>query len=182
MATILSKKLPQCATVRAKTFKIEEKFQNRQGEFLEFIPNIIFDNKINIISTKDLILDNVDFNSAKIVFCAGFGLYEGKDSPYIEKLKKLAKKFNAQFASTRKLVDMNIIERKYQIGQTGSNTTADIYIAFGISGAIQHIQGMKNCKTIIGINSDPEADIFKYCDYKITTDAKTVIDEMLKSL
>ena len=86
---------------------------------------------------------------------------------------------NADFAITRKLVDYGILNSEYQIGQTGSTVSADIYIAFGVSGAIQHIQGMKNSKTIIAINNDENAEIFKYCDYKIVADARVIIDELL---
>ena len=71
---------------------------------------------------------------------------------------------------------------EYQIGQTGSTVEADVYIAFGVSGAIQHVAGMKNCKTIVAINTDENAEIFNYADYKIVADAKMIIDELLEKL
>ncbi len=182
MATILSKKSPECATIRPKTFKAEFDF-SRNGEFVEFYSFQERDFKIKLL--KNLIDDKeniVDFANAKIVLAAGFGLLNGKDSKYVEKLKKLCKLTGAKFASSRKLVDFNITDHSTQIGQTGSSTEAQLYIAFGISGAIQHICGMKNSKTIIAINTDENAPIFQYSDYKIVKDACVVIDELLELL
>ena len=176
MATILSKKKPECATIRPKTFKIKE-FENT-GKYFEFVPEIALDDRINILKTIPLNTKEVDFENAKLIFCAGFGLFEGKDSPYIEKLKKLSEKYNAQFAVSRKLVDYGFAEHKYQIGQTGATVQPEIYVGFGVSGAIQHISGMKNSKTIIAINTDENAEIFNYANFKITKDAKEIIDEM----
>ena len=184
MATILSKKNPQCATIRPKTFTAQFVETNgiQDGQYIE-IPAETSENgqkikSFNLISEN--MTDKIDFSSAKVVIAGGWGLCQGKNTEYLEKLKKLAKKFNGVFATTRKVVEAGLADKAYQIGQTGTTTNADIYIAFGISGAIQHIQGMKNCKTIIAVNSDENADIFKYSDYKAVTDAKTVIDELLK--
>ena len=69
-----------------------------------------------------------------------------------------------------------------QIGLTGNTVVADLYIAFGISGALQHTCGMKNSRVIVGVNIDNNAEIFNYCDYKIVTDAKAIIDELYSKL
>ena len=183
MATILSKKNPQCATVRPSVFKAEFSnnmdFREEQFEIIETQPPK--DNqKIKLFSlVKENTEDKIDFSKEKIILAGGFGLINGKNTEYIEKLKRLANKLEAQFATTRKVVELGLEDKKYQIGQTGSSVEANIYIAFGISGAIQHIQGMKNSKIIIGVNTDENADIFNYCDYKIVDDAKKIIDEML---
>ena len=186
MATILSKKNPQCATIRPKTFKAEFTEVNgiREGQYYEEYVNLTENGQkiksYNLIGEK--LADRIDFSNAKVVIAGGWGICKGKDLKYIEKLKKIADKLNGVFATTRKVVEAGLVDKAYQIGQTGSTTNADIYIAFGISGAIQHIQGMKNCKTIIAVNSDENADIFKYSDYKIVQNAETVIDDLSKLL
>lgn len=182
MATILSKKLPECATIRPKTFKAEFDY-SRQGEYVEFYSSQERCFKIKLLK---LLLDEkedvCDFSNAKIVLAAGFGLMNGKNAQYVEKLQKLCKLTGAKFASTRKLVDFNITPHSTQVGQTGSTVEAKLYIAFGISGAIQHVCGMKNSKTIIAINTDENAPIFAHSDYKIVKDATVVIDELLELL
>ena len=179
MATILSKKMPYCATIRPGVFKSEFKYQD-SGEFEEYIPVSYHEDRIKLISSNsEKNRESVDFSSAKVVLCGGYGLCENKGDEYYRKLKKIAKITDSNFAVTRKVVDFNLAESKYQIGQTGSSTQPKLYVAFGVSGAIQHIQGMKNSKTIVGINIDENADIFKYCDYKIVADAKKVIDDLL---
>ncbi len=181
MATITSRTSPECATIRPKTFSANFK-EEINGKYIEYPCSIETTyNNILIGSSKENI-EKHSFDNSKIVFCAGFGLYDGKENIYILKLQEIAKKLNADFAITRKLVDYGILNNGYQIGQTGSTVNAEIYIAFGVSGAIQHIQGMKNSKTIVAINSDENAEIFNYCDYKIVADAKKIIDELYEKL
>ncbi len=182
MATILSKKLPECATIRPNTFKIKE-YENLNGEFSEIDYFTYPDYRMKLLKTLvDDKEDISDFSNAKIVLCAGLGVANNKNKEYIEKLQKLAHLIGAKFACTRKLVDFDLVSRANQIGQTGSTVQADIYVGFGVSGALQHICGMKNCKTIIAINKDENAPIFDYCDYKVVYDAKTIIDQLLTSL
>lgn len=182
MATILSKKIPECATIRPKTFEIKYD-SSRFGQYSEFISNIQERNRILLLKTVlDDKVDEGDFSNAKIILTAGYGLIEGKNDQYVRKLKELADLIGAKFASTRKLVDFNYTNPSSQIGQTGSSVTAELYIAFGVSGAIQHICGMKNSKKIIAINTDSNAPIFQYSDYKIIADARKIIDEMLKEV
>ncbi len=183
MATILSKKNPQCATVRPKTFQVD--FTSDLGDisdrFSEYeLKYPINETRIKLLrSFFEKEVEGVDFDNAKIILAGGYGLYMGKNVEYFEKLENLAKKINAKFAATRKVVDLNLVPKAYQVGQTGSTVNPDLYVAFGISGAIQHMVGSKNAKKIIAINSDENADIFKYADYKIVADAKKVIDELL---
>ena len=184
MATILSKKNPQCATIRPGTFNAEfvEISKINENQFIQVaMQNPSSDKKIKLFNlVNENTFNSIDFSSSKVILAGGWGICGGKNTTYIDKLKKLALKMNASFATTRKVVEAGLVDKAYQIGQTGSTVAADIYIAFGISGAIQHIQGMKNSKKIIAVNSDKDADIFKYCDYKIVADARSVIDEMLE--
>ena len=178
MATILSKKDPQCATIRPKTFEIKYE-NNKEGEFLKFDIDIKETSKIKTLSTIINKEEDSYFKDAKIVLACGFGI-SGDNGIYYKKVEKLAQKLGAKIASSRKAVDYNYMPHKYQIGQSGENVAADLYIAFGISGAIQHICAMKNSKTIISINTDENSEIFKYSDYKIVADAKKIIDELCK--
>lgn len=184
MATILSKKNPQCATIRPGTFKADfvDIDEIKNGQYFENIVQLHSTEQrikyTNLI--KETMVNEVDFSKAKVVLAGGWGICSYSNQEHIKKLQKIAAKLGVNFATTRKVVEAGFIEKTHQIGQTGSSTTAELYIAFGISGAIQHIQGMKNCKKIIAINSDPNAEIFKYCDYKIIADAKELIDEMFE--
>ena len=181
MATILSKKSPECATIRPKTFRANFSY-NDNGSYSEFQCSISEKYDYKVIDTTVDKNQKTDFSKSKIIFAAGFGLYDGGKSEYINKLQELARIMKVDFAVSRKLVDYKVKEAEFQIGQTGSTVTPDLYIAFGISGALQHIQGMKNSKTIVAINSDPDAEIFKYADYKIVADAKHIINQMYLKL
>jgi len=182
MASIISKTKPQCATIREKSF--EAKFQNpAQGEFIKFVGNPNIESRIKFLQT--LIDKNKDDNdvlvNSDIVLCAGYGL-NGQNGRYFEKIRTLAQKIGAAAAATRKVVDFNLMGKNFQIGQTGCSVKPKLYIGFGVSGAIQHICGMKHSKKIVAINTDENAEIFKYSDYKIVADAKKIIDEMLEKI
>lgn len=179
MATILSKKNPQCATIRPSTFSADFT-KNTDGKYIEKEIKTEKTPGIKILrSYQETEDEKIDYSKAKIVLAAGAGLCS-KDNSYFEKLKSIAKKLNVDYAVTRKVVDLGIELPNYQIGQTGSTVQADLYITFGISGAIQHIFGMKNSKTIVSVNTDENAEIFKYSDYKMVADAKEVIDDIIK--
>ncbi len=177
MATIISKSSPQCATVRENVFKAEFDFNNC-GKYFEYLPCRYEETRMKIIKTvQNKICNDVDFSSAKIIFAGGYGLYDGT-SNYYEKLKKIAENTCSKYGATRKVVDFNLAPSNLQIGQTGVSVEPELYVAFGISGAIQHIMGMKNSKKIIAVNTDSNAQIFQYSDYKIVADAREIIDEL----
>ncbi len=181
MATILSKKNPQCATVRKGIFRADFTKRPENIDFIEYKSDLDYiENRIKFLNS--IMADNKEnikekLAKAKIVLVAGFGLMDAKVD-YFKKLKDFAKKIGAEFGVTRKVVDNKICSNDYQIGQTGISINPDLYISFGVSGAIQHISGMKNSKKIAAINIDENADIFKYADYKIVSDAKKIIEEL----
>lgn len=179
MASIICKKNPQMATVRVGTFKKEE-FNNENLEIVEFNFPSFLNLKSEIIEYKKNEKNEfVNFQNAKMVFAGGLGL---KNKENFEKLKLLCEKTGAIMGATRKAVDKGLVSKKYQIGQTGASTTPEIYVAFGISGAIHHIMGMENSKKVIAINLDKNASIFKYADIGYIEDAAKVLDELLDSL
>jgi len=181
MATIISKKLPQCATIRPGIFK-NKTVKDENGEFIKIQSEIENNKKIKLISN---ILQNnndeINIESAEIILCAGYGL-NSANREYFKKLEKIAQITKTQIGCTRKVVDFGIMDSKYQIGLTGSNTKAQLYIGFGVAGAIQHMCSVKNSKKIVAINTDADAEIFNYCDYKIVGDAKKIIDEILTQI
>ena len=179
MASIICKKNPQMATVRVGTFKKEE-FNNENLEIVEFNFPSFLNLKSEIIEyKKNESGEFINFQNAKMVFAGGLGL---KNKENFDKLKLLCEKTGAIMGATRKAVDKGFAEKKYQIGQTGSSTTPEIYVAFGISGAIHHIMGMENSKKVIAINLDKNAPIFKYADIGYIEDAAKVLDELLNGL
>ena len=162
MATIISKKSPQCATIRPNTFKANFNI-NIDGEFNEFFPNSYEEPRIKLVKQLiDTTSDITDFSNARMIFAAGYGLVDNKDRKYFSRLEKLAEIVGAKVGSTRKVVDMGLMPQASQIGQTGATVEPDLYIAFGISGAIQHVSGMKNSKKIVAINTDENAEIFAF--------------------
>lgn len=179
MASIICKKNPQMATVRVGTFKKEE-LNNENLEIVEFNFPSFLNLKSEIIEyKKNEKSEFINFQNAKMVFAGGLGL---KNKENFDKLKLLCEKIGAIMGATRKAIDKGFADKKYQIGQTGSSTTPEIYVAFGISGAIHHIMGMENSKKVIAINLDKNAPIFKYADIGYIEDAAKVLDELLNGL
>lgn len=131
---------------------------------------------VNLMQTKS---DRPDLVSAKRIVAAGRGVL---DEAGFEAVEKLADVIGAAVGSTRALVDQQIAPSETQVGQTGKIVAPELYFAFGISGAIQHIAGMKDSKVIVAVNNDAEAPIFEMCDYGLVADANTVVKELTEKL
>ena len=174
---------PQIGTVRPGVFKKADFMENKTGniicETVETPPDKIRTKILDIVKTVSDDVPNIEEAEILVSGGAGVGGPEG-----FNVLKELAKALGGSVSASRAAVDAGWIDHAYQVGQTGKTVGPKIYIACGISGAIQHVAGMSSSDVIIAINKDEDANIFKIADYGIVGDLFEVVpilkEEILK--
>lgn len=126
---------------------------------------------------KKLEKKDIDIHKYKKVFCVGRGV---KNKETFDRIFNIAEKFGAGVVGTRAVVEAGFIEKERMIGQSGKSLSSPIYIGFGVSGASQHMIGIKNAELIVAVNKDKNAAIFDYADYSIVDNIEAVLDELEK--
>ncbi|MBG9655937.1 electron transfer flavoprotein subunit alpha/FixB family protein [Cytobacillus firmus] len=179
MATILCKKhRPQMATVRPKVMKAMEPNPDRHGEVIEEPITLREDDmRTKVIKIVKDVTKKVNLAEAHVVVAGGKGM---GDLQNFQLIHELADTIGATVGGTRDVVEAGWLPHEQQVGQTGETITPKIYFAIGISGAIQHVVGMKNSEFIIAINKDPQAPIFDVATCGIVGDALEIVPKLIK--
>ena len=169
---------PRMATVREGVFDIPEPEEKRACDIVEFAPSIeVNDSFIEILKDIKEKAGASDIANAKVVVAGGRGMGNADNFSLLE---ELAGVLGGAVGCSRAAADEEMYDRECYIGQTGLNVRPDIFIACGISGAVQFTAGMEKSKLIIAINKDPDAPIFRIADYGIVADAATMIPQITK--
>ena len=177
MATIMTPNhRPQMATVRPKVFKMVTPDSKRKGETLMEALKLV-SAATRIVKTERG-MSHVNFADAEIIVAGGRGL---KKAENLDMLKKLADLLGGVVGVSRACVDAGWISAAHQVGQTGKTVCPKIYLAFGISGAIQHLEGMRGSDTVIAINNDPHASIFGIADLGIVGDLFVILPMLIEA-
>lgn len=174
MATIICpNNRPQMSTVRPGVMQKRQREEGRQGVVTMFAPK--FDTarfKVKLINTEMKNTSKNDISEAKILVSGGRGV---KNAEGFEKLQALADTLGGMVSSSRAMVDAGVVDHSMQVGQTGKTVRPELYVACGISGAIQHLAGMEESGYIIAINKDKYAPIFSAADLGIVGDLHKIV-------
>lgn len=172
---------PQMGTVRPKVFKPAEMDNNRTGEVIAFTPEAGAVSRVELVKKEALSSENaVKIDEADMIAAGGRGFGSKENFDVLEQLAALFE--NSAVAGTRAAIDEGWLTHSQQVGQSGKSVTPHIYFACGISGAIQHLSGMKDSDIIIAINKDAEAPIFTLAHYGIVGDVNVILPKLIEKI
>ncbi len=177
LAHIKSTSDMQMATVRYQEFDEAERDDSLEGEIITAEAERSKDHGLKVL--ERLAGKEVNITEEDVIVAGGKGLKNPEDFSLLE---ELAEKLGGEVGASRDVVDEDYIGKEHQVGYSGHRVKPVIYIACGISGAPQHLAGMKESDTIIAINNDPSAPIFEHCDYGIVGDLYEVVPELIKKI
>lgn len=172
---------PQMGTVRPKVFKPAELDDTRTGEVIAFTPEAGAVSRVELVKKEALSSENaVKIDEADMIAAGGRGFGSKEKFDVLEQLAALFE--NSAVAGTRAAIDEGWLTHSQQVGQSGKSVTPHIYFACGISGAIQHLSGMKDSDIIIAINKDAEAPIFTVAHYGIVGDVNVILPKLIEKI
>jgi len=180
LTDVVFRRTPQIATVRARAFPMPEPDPSRTGEVVA-TPAVLDEDaiRVSVVGLEQATEGEVSVADAQIIVSGGRGV---KGPEGFEPIRGLAAVLGAAVGASRAAVDAGWVPYAHQVGQTGKTVQPDLYIACGISGAIQHLAGMRTAKTIVAINKDSEAPIYQLADYGIVEDLFKVVPALTEAL